>query len=57
MAEKPKSILAEVLMSQNTTGEYFIRIEDAEGIKEVILTPTEFAKAVTGKLAKAAVTS
>lgn len=55
MTSKQKSILAEVQISQNTTGEYFIRIEDADGIKEVILTPAEFAKAVTGKLAKATV--
>jgi len=56
-SDEQKRILAEVLVSQNTTGEYFIRIEDAGGIKEVILTPTEFAKAVTGKLAKATVIS
>ena len=44
---------AEVLISQDTQGFYFIRIEDAEGVKEVQLTSEEFAKAVTGKLAKA----
>ena len=44
---------AEVLIAQDTQGFYFIRIEDAEGVKEVQLTSEEFAKAVTGKLAKA----
>jgi hypothetical protein len=43
---------AEVQIAQNTTGTYFIRIEDENGIKEVQLSPEEFAKAVTGKLAK-----
>ncbi|EAZ97676.1 hypothetical protein [Marinobacter sp. ELB17] len=44
---------AEVQIAQDTHGFYFIRIEDAEGVKEVRLTPEEFAKAITGKLAKA----
>jgi hypothetical protein len=44
---------AEVQIAQDTQGFYFIRIEDAQGVKEVRLTPEEFAKAVTGKLAKA----
>jgi hypothetical protein len=44
---------AEVQIAQNTSGTYFIRIEDEDGVKEVLLTPEEFAKAVTGKLAKA----
>jgi hypothetical protein len=44
---------AEVIIAQNTSGAYFIRIEDESGIKEVQLIPEEFAKAVTGKLAKA----
>jgi hypothetical protein len=36
---------------QNTTGTYFIKIEDENGVKEVQLSPEEFAKAITGKLA------
>lgn len=43
---------AEVIITQLTTGNYLIRIEDQDGVKEVVLTPTEFAKAITGKLAK-----
>lgn len=44
---------AEVIITQNTSGNYFIRIEDKDGLKEVQLTPEELAKAITGKLAKA----
>jgi hypothetical protein len=44
---------AEVQISHDTKGFYFIRIEDANGCKEVKMTPEEFAKAVTGTLAKA----
>ena len=43
---------ADVLIAQNTTGTYFIRIETDIGSTEVQLTPEEFAKAITGKLAK-----
>lgn len=43
---------AEVSICANTNGTYMIRIEDKDGVKEVILTPVEFAKAITGKLAK-----
>lgn len=43
---------AEVQIAQMTNSNYIIRIEGSSGITEVILTPTEFAKAVTGKLAK-----
>lgn len=44
---------AEVQIAQNTTGSYFIRIDSAAGTVEVNMTPEEFAKAITGKLAKA----
>lgn len=43
---------AEIQIAQMTNGNYIIRVESNSGITEVILTPTEFAKAVTGKLAK-----
>ncbi len=43
---------AEVMIAQNTTGSYFIRVELESGVIEVQLTPEEFAKAVTGKMAK-----
>lgn len=42
---------AEVIIAPNTDGSYMIRITDDKGTKEVELTPTEFAKAVTGKMA------
>ncbi len=43
---------AEVVITSITNGNYMIRIEDKDGVKEVILSPSEFAKAITGKLAK-----
>ncbi|TBW57408.1 hypothetical protein EZI54_07050 [Marinobacter halodurans] len=41
-----------VLISQTTQGEYMIRIETPEGTQEALLSPEEFAKAVTGKYAR-----
>lgn len=47
---------AEVMMAQNSAGDYFIRIENSKGLLvEVSLAPDEFAKGVTGKLAKATI--
>jgi hypothetical protein len=43
---------AEVIITPITNGSYMIRIEDEDGVKEVILSPYEFAKVITGKLAK-----
>jgi hypothetical protein len=43
---------AEVIITAITNGNYMIRIEDEDGVKEVSLSPSEFAKAITGKLAK-----
>lgn len=45
---------ADVMIAPVTDGNYRILIETEGGeMIEVILTPQEFAKAVTGKLAKA----
>jgi hypothetical protein len=44
---------AKVIMAGMTSGNYMIRIETENGpMIEAILPPEEFAKAVTGKLAK-----
>lgn len=41
----------ELFFTQSTSGTYILRLEDETGVREIELTPEEFAKAVTGKLA------
>lgn len=45
---------SQVYIAQVTPEDYVIRIEDSAGVKEVSLSPVEFAKAITGKLAHCA---
>lgn len=40
-----------VMIAARTDGSYMIQIEDDKGVKEIELTPEEFAKAITGTLA------
>lgn len=46
------SASSDVCVVSNTDGSYSLRIENDDGIKEFTLMPDEFAKAVTGTLAK-----
>lgn len=47
-----KNVQVDVVISTLTNGNYMLRIEGASDITQVDLTPVEFAKAVTGTLAK-----
>lgn len=51
-AKKEAEETVEVTITSITDGNYMIRLESQEGTHDVILNPSEFAKAITGKLAK-----
>ncbi|WP_136374534.1 23S rRNA (pseudouridine(1915)-N(3))-methyltransferase RlmH [Pseudoalteromonas sp. MEBiC 03485] len=40
----------EAMLAARTDGTYMIRLEDENGVKEVQLTPEQFAQFITGKL-------